>query len=55
QAQFWGPGRFTVALRYALEEGRVTRLSSGSYGPSDTGGGRAPSDRPKPRSAPPVT
>jgi hypothetical protein len=55
QAQFWGPGRFTVALRYAVEEGRVTRLSSGSYGPSETGGGRAPSDRPKPRSAPPVT
>jgi hypothetical protein len=55
QAQFWGPGRFTVALRYALEEGRVTRTSSGSYGPSETGGGRAPSDRPKPRSAPPVT
>ena len=55
QAQFWGPGRFTVALRYAVEEGRVTRLSSGSYGPSETAGGRAPSDRPKPRSAPPVT
>jgi MFS family permease len=32
----WGPGRFTGALRDAIDEGRVTRLPSGQYVPSGT-------------------
>jgi MFS family permease len=32
-ARYWGPGRFGAALREALAEGRVRRLSRGTYGP----------------------
>jgi MFS family permease len=32
----WGPGRFTGALRDAIDEGRLTRLPSGEYAPSGT-------------------
>ncbi len=32
--RYWGPGRFRSALREALEEGRVERLSRGTYGPA---------------------
>ncbi|MEN3265415.1 MFS transporter [Pseudonocardia sp.] len=31
--RFWGPGRFRGALRQAVAEGRVERLSHDSYGP----------------------
>ena len=31
--RFWGPGRFRRALRHAVDEGRVQRLSRDSYGP----------------------
>ena len=31
--RFWGPGRFRRALRQAVAEGRVERLSRDSYGP----------------------
>ncbi|AEA25671.1 major facilitator superfamily MFS_1 [Pseudonocardia dioxanivorans CB1190] len=31
--RLWGPGRFRRALRQALSEGRVRRLSGDSYGP----------------------
>jgi MFS family permease len=30
----WGPGRFTAALRDAVEEGRVRRTADGSYEPA---------------------
>jgi hypothetical protein len=53
-ARDWGPGRFAVALRYALEEGRVRTISTGSYGGPVGSPGRAPSERAKPSSAPPV-
>jgi uncharacterized protein YcaQ len=32
-ARFWGPGRFRMALREALEEGRAERLSRTTFGP----------------------
>jgi MFS family permease len=32
-ARFWGPGRFRDALREAVREGRVARLSRNTYGP----------------------
>jgi hypothetical protein len=34
-ARYWGPGRFRVALREALEEGRVERLSRSTYAPAE--------------------
>ncbi|MEU0528993.1 MFS transporter [Amycolatopsis tolypomycina] len=34
-ARYWGPGRFGQALRVALQEGAVRRLSGRSYGPAD--------------------
>jgi MFS family permease len=37
-ARFWGPGRFRRALRQAVDEGRVQRLSRDSYGPRGTPG-----------------
>jgi MFS family permease len=33
-ARYWGPGRFRDALREAVEEGRVVRLSRNTYGPA---------------------
>ena len=33
-ARYWGPGRFGAALREAVEEGRVRRLSRTTYAPS---------------------
>jgi hypothetical protein len=38
-ARYWGPGRFAAALREAVGEGRVRRLSRHAYGPGDAGGG----------------
>jgi uncharacterized protein YcaQ len=35
-ARYWGPGRFREALREAVEEGRVVRLSRNTYGPPPT-------------------
>jgi hypothetical protein len=32
-ARYWGPGRFSNALREAAAEGRVRRLSRTTYGP----------------------
>jgi MFS family permease len=37
-ARHWGPGRFRVALRMALEEDRIVRQADGDYG-SPAGGG----------------
>jgi hypothetical protein len=34
-ARYWGPGRFGAALRAAVEEGRVRRLSRQTYGPNE--------------------
>ena len=36
-ARYWGPGRFGAALREAVAEGRVRRLSRTTYGPGDRG------------------
>ncbi|MGH7722159.1 MAG: MFS transporter [Candidatus Dormibacteria bacterium] len=36
-ARSWGPGRFTTALREAVAEGRVRRLSRTTYGPRQPG------------------
>jgi hypothetical protein len=33
-ASYWGPGRFRAALREALHEGRVRRLSRNTFGPA---------------------
>ncbi len=33
-ARHWGPGRFAGALREAADEGRIRRLSRGTYGPT---------------------
>ncbi|HEY2762947.1 MAG TPA: MFS transporter, partial [Pseudonocardiaceae bacterium] len=41
--RLWGPGRFSAALRQALDEGRVRRLNRLSYGGRQTPM-RAPSD-----------
>jgi MFS family permease len=37
--EFWGPGRFDDALREAIEEGRIRRLSRHRYGPVNGNGG----------------
>jgi hypothetical protein len=37
-ARYWGPGRFTAALREAVDEGRARRLSRATFAP--------PGDRP---------
>jgi hypothetical protein len=34
-ARFWGPGRFSAALRDAVESGRARRLSRNRFGPPD--------------------
>jgi MFS family permease len=34
-ARYWGPGRFRAALREAVDEGRVQRLSRSIYAPGD--------------------
>jgi multidrug efflux pump subunit AcrA (membrane-fusion protein) len=34
-ARYWGPGRFRHALREALDEGRVRRLSRSTYAPTE--------------------
>jgi hypothetical protein len=34
-ARYWGPGRFSDALRAAVDEGRARRLSRRSYGPPE--------------------
>lgn len=34
-ARYWGPGRFGEALRAAVEEGRVRRVSRRTYGPPE--------------------
>ena len=33
-ARFWGPGRFSAALRTAVESGRARRVSRNRYGPA---------------------
>jgi hypothetical protein len=38
-ARYWGPGRFAAALREAVDEGRVRRLSRHTYGPVAEAGG----------------
>jgi hypothetical protein len=45
--RFWGPGRFRRALRQAVAEGQVERLSRDSYGPARGRGSakRAEADR----------
>jgi hypothetical protein len=32
-ARYWGPGRFSAALREAVQSGRVRRLDRTHYGP----------------------
>ncbi len=39
-ARYWGPGRFSTALREAVSEGRVRRLSRSTVGPPEDGDGR---------------
>jgi MFS family permease len=41
-ARFWGPGRFSAALREAVAEGRARRLARGQFGPSQEGDGKGP-------------
>jgi Major Facilitator Superfamily len=44
--RLWGPGRFRLALRQAVDEGRVERLSRDSYGPRrGRGSTKQPADR----------
>jgi hypothetical protein len=45
-SRYWGPGRFRVALREAVEEGRAQRLSHSTFGPADRGGAPAGDERP---------
>jgi hypothetical protein len=33
-ARFWGPGRFSAALREAVESGRASRVSRNRFGPA---------------------
>jgi MFS family permease len=40
-ARYWGPGRFRAALREAVDEGRVQRLSRATYAPAPAVGGRS--------------
>jgi MFS family permease len=35
-ARYWGPGRFSSALREAVARGRVRRLARGSFAPAET-------------------
>ena len=35
-ARYWGPGRFRLALREAVEEGRARRLSRSTFAPADS-------------------
>jgi MFS family permease len=37
-ARYWGPGRFRPALRAAIEDGRIMRLSRSTYGPATSDG-----------------
>jgi hypothetical protein len=37
-ARFWGPGRFRIALREAVNEGRAQRLSRTTFGPLERPG-----------------
>jgi MFS family permease len=39
RGEFWGPGRFDDALREAVEEGRIWRLSRHRYAPTNGSGG----------------
>ena len=41
-ARYWGPGRFTAALREAVAEGRVRRLRGGRYAPAGEPDGGSP-------------
>jgi MFS family permease len=40
-ARYWGPGRFRAALREAVDEGRIQRLSRATYAPAPAVGGRS--------------
>ena len=33
-ARFWGPGRFSAALREAVESGRARRVARNRFGPA---------------------
>ena len=35
-ARYWGPGVFSEALRKAVAEGRVRRLTRTTFAPADT-------------------
>jgi hypothetical protein len=35
EVRLWGPRRFRTALREAVDEGRVRRVSRGSYAPAE--------------------
>jgi hypothetical protein len=41
----WGPGRFPAALRFAVDEGRIKRLSRDSYGRRGNSSERMRSER----------
>ncbi len=47
-ARYWGPGRFRAALREAVAEGAVRRVSRSRYAAADGGGG-GPAGRPAPQ------
>jgi hypothetical protein len=36
-ARYWGPGVFSAALRKAVAQGRVRRLTRTTFAPADTG------------------
>jgi hypothetical protein len=36
--KYWGPGRFSRALKAAVEQGRISHLGFGRYGPAGGAG-----------------
>jgi hypothetical protein len=50
-ARLWGPGRFRAALREALDEGRILRVSRNVYAPAAAGDGDRIQQTPAPRRA----
>jgi hypothetical protein len=43
--KYWGPGRFSKALRAAVDEGRIEHSGLGRYGPPRDEGGAASGGR----------
>jgi MFS family permease len=43
-ARYWGPGRFRAALREAVREGRIRRVSRSRYALADTGSESSPGE-----------